>query len=153
MARRYTAEQARKAILNDDDLGEMESADSLDESFSNTSSSCSEIDSDPKNDYRGRVINVVTPPERGRPHTRTLNAQHIRGGVHVRGRRSRGIRTRGGNNNMSQVKDLLLILQTMIYHLEIEVQIQKKTLLIVTIGKIIHPLFKTFLLMKGWFED
>ena len=75
MAQRYTAEQACKTILNDDDLGEMESADS----------SCSEIDSDPENDYCGKVINVVTPPERGRPHTRTLNAQHIRGGVHVRG--------------------------------------------------------------------
>ena len=90
MARRYTAEQACKAILNDDDLGEMESADSLDESFSNTSSSsCSEIDSDPENDYCGRVLNVVTPPERGRPRTRTLNAQRIKGGVRVRGGRSR----------------------------------------------------------------
>ena len=80
MARRYTAEQACKAILNDDDLGEMESSDSLDESFSNTSSSsCSEIDSDPANDYYGSVINVVTPTERGRPRTRTLNAQRIRG--------------------------------------------------------------------------
>ena len=75
MARRYTAGQACKAILNDDDLGEMESADSLDESFRNTSSSssCSDIDSDPDNDYCGRVINVVTLPERGRPRTRTLN--------------------------------------------------------------------------------
>ena len=152
MARRYTAEQACKAILNDDDLGEIESADSLDESFSNTSSSsCSEIDSDPENDYCVRVINVVTPPERGRSRTRTLNAQRIRGGVRVRGGRRRGMRTRGGNINMSLSKrlDLLLILQTMIYHLEIEVQIRKKTLLIVTIGKIIHPLFKTFLLMKS----
>ena len=106
MARRYTAGQACKAILNDDDLGEMESADSLDESFNNTSSSSSssssfsDIDSDPDNDYCGRVINAVTPPERGRPRTRTLNVQHIRGGVRVRGGRSRGIRTRGGNNNM-----------------------------------------------------
>ena len=108
MARRYTAEQACKAILNDDDLGEMESADSLDESFSNTSSSssCSEIDSDPANDYYGRVINAVTPPERGRPRTRTLNAQRIRGGVRVRGGRSRGIATRGGNNNMPPSKRL-----------------------------------------------
>ena len=87
------AEQVCKAILNDDDLGEMESADSLDESFSNTSSSCSEIDSDPDNDYCGRVINVVTSPERGRPRTRTFNTQRIRGGVRVRGGRSRGIRT------------------------------------------------------------
>ena len=106
MARRYTAEQACKTILNDDDLGETESADSLDESFSNTSSSCSEIDSDPENDYCGRVINVVTPPERGRSRTRTLNAQRIRGGVHVRGGRSRGIRTRGDNNNMPPSKRL-----------------------------------------------
>ena len=95
MARRYTAEKACKVILNDDDLGEIESADSLDESFSNTSSSssCSEIDSDPENDYCGRIINVVTPPERGRPCTRTLNAQRIRGGVRVRGGRRRGMRT------------------------------------------------------------
>ena len=100
MARWYTVEQACKAILSDDDLGEMESADSLDESFNNTSSSCSEIDSDPENDYCGIVINVVKPPERGRPRPRTLNAQHIRGRVRVRGGRSRGIRTRGGNNNM-----------------------------------------------------
>ena len=100
MARWYTVEQACKAILSDDDLGEMESADSLDESFNNTSSSCSEIDSDPENDYCGIVINVVKPPERGRPRPRTLNAQRIRGRVRVRGGRSRGIRTRGGNNNM-----------------------------------------------------
>ena len=100
MARWYTVEQACKTILSDDDLGEMESADSLDESFNNTSSSCSEIDSDPENDYCGIVINVVKPPERGRPRPRTLNAQHIRGRVRVRGGRSRGIRTRGGNNNM-----------------------------------------------------
>ena len=108
MAQRCTAEQACKAVLNDDDLGEIESADSLDESFSNTSSSssCSEIDSDPENDYCGRVINVVTLPERGRPRTRTLNAQRIRGGVCVRGGRSRGIRTRGGNNNMPPSKRL-----------------------------------------------
>ena len=106
MARQYTAEQACKAILNDDGIGEMESADSLDESFSNTSSSCSETDSDPENDYCGRVINVVTPPERGRPHTRTLNAQHIRRGVRVRGGRSTGIRTQGGNNNMPPSKRL-----------------------------------------------
>ena len=107
MAQRYTAEQACKTILNDDDLGKMESPDSLDESFSNTSSSsCSEIDSDPVNDYCGRVINVVTPPERGRPCTRTLNVQRIKGGVHVRGGRSRGIRTRGGNNNMPPSKRL-----------------------------------------------
>ena len=33
MARRYTAEQACKAILNDDDPGGIESADSLDESL------------------------------------------------------------------------------------------------------------------------
>ena len=67
---------------------------------------CSEIDSDPENDYCGRVINVVTPPEREGTHTRTLNAQCIRGGVRVREGRSRGIRTRGGNNNMPPSKRL-----------------------------------------------
>ena len=150
MARRYTAEQACKAILNDDDLGEMESSDSLDESFSNTSSSsCSEIDSDPANDYYGSVINVVTPTERGRPRTRTLNAQRIRGECVLE---EEEVEVSGLDEviiTCHQVKDLLLILQTMTYHLEIEVQTRKKTLLIVTIGKIMLPLFKTFLLMKG----
>ena len=67
MARPYTAEEVCAAILNDD-LDEMNSADSLDESFSESSSSTSELDSNPEEDYTGRTINVQVPlPTRGRP--------------------------------------------------------------------------------------
>ena len=60
MAWRYTAEEECAAILNDD-LDEMNSADSLDESFSESSSSTSELDSNPEEDYAGRTINVQVP--------------------------------------------------------------------------------------------
>ena len=48
MACRYTAEEACEPVMNDDDFGEMESADCLDDSCSNTSSSMPEIGSNPE---------------------------------------------------------------------------------------------------------
>lgn len=82
--------------MNDDEFGEMKSADSLDESFSDSSISCSEVDSNPVNDYCVRTINVETPlPTRGRPRTRgggSMSRARTRAG-----RRGRGIRTRGSN--------------------------------------------------------
>lgn len=104
MARRYTAEEAAEAIMNEDDFGEMESADSLDESFSESSTSCSEVDSNPDNDYCGRTITVDFPSTRGRARTRSGFNSRIR----TRGGRTRirGIRTRGGSNNMPPNKRL-----------------------------------------------
>ena len=40
--------------MNDDNFGELESVDSLDESFIDSKSPCSEVDSSPDNDYCGR---------------------------------------------------------------------------------------------------
>ena len=54
MAKRYTAEEACEALMNDDNFGELESVDSLDESFIDSTSPCSEVDSNPDNDYCGR---------------------------------------------------------------------------------------------------
>ena len=77
MAPRYTAEEACAAILNDD-LDEMNSADSLDESFSESSSSTSELDSNPEEDYAGRTINVQVPlPTRGRPCASAEQGQEV----------------------------------------------------------------------------
>ena len=73
MVRRYTAEESCEVIMNDDDLGEMELADSLDDSFSDTSSSMSEIDSNPEDQFSGRNITVKPPSQRGRPRTRDKN--------------------------------------------------------------------------------
>jgi len=107
MARRYSAEEACKFILDYDSFEEMESADSLDESFSESStpiSSCSEVDSDPDNDYCGRTVNVETPPPptRGRVRTRggcVSRASTRNGRSRTRGR-GRGVRIRGGANNL-----------------------------------------------------
>ena len=104
MARRDTAEDACAAILNDD-LDEMNSADSLDKSFSESSSSTSELDSNPEEDYAGQTINVQVPlPTRGRPST--SRGARARGGTRARvrtrsgrARRGRGVRTRGASNN------------------------------------------------------
>ena len=107
MARRYTAEEAYEALMNDDDFGELESADSLDESFTDSTSSCSEVDSNPDNDYFGRTIAVEIPtpsPARGRPRTRGGFNSRVR----TRGGRSRGrgIRTRGASHNLPPNKRL-----------------------------------------------
>ena len=53
--------------MNDDNFGELESADSLDESFTDSTRSCSEVDSNPDNDYWTIVIESPTPsPARGK---------------------------------------------------------------------------------------
>ena len=42
--------------MNDENFGEMESADSLDDSFSDSITSYSEVDSDPESDFVGRNV-------------------------------------------------------------------------------------------------
>ena len=107
MARRYTAEEYCEAIMNDDNFGELESADSLDESFTDSTSSCSKVNSNPDNDYCVRNIAVETPtpsPSRGRPRTRDgFNSR-----VQTRGGKSRGkgTRTRGASHNLPPNKRL-----------------------------------------------
>ena len=75
MARQYTAEETCEAIMNDDNFEKMESADSLDDSCSDTSSSMSEIDSNSEDVFSRRNISVKTPSQRGRPRTRDMNQQ------------------------------------------------------------------------------
>ena len=94
---RYIVEEASEFLMNDENFGEMESADSLDDSFSDSITSYSEVDSDPENDFVGRNVSVTAQQERGRPHTRGLQ---IRGRVRRRGGsfRGRSVRTRGGHS-------------------------------------------------------
>ena len=83
----------------------MNSADSLDENFSESSSLTSELDSNPEEDYAGRTIKVQVPlPTRGRPSA--SGGARARGGTRTRvgtrggrARRGRGVRTRGASNN------------------------------------------------------
>ena len=56
----YTAEEACELFMNDENFGEMDSGDSLDDSFSDSTTSCSEVDSDPENDFIGRTVSVIT---------------------------------------------------------------------------------------------
>lgn len=69
-------------------LASFESADSLNESFTDSISSCSEVVSNSDNDYCGRTIAVETPnlsPARRRPRTKGGFNSRLR----TRGRRSR----------------------------------------------------------------
>ena len=93
---RYTAEEACELLMNDENLGEMDSADSLDDGFSHSTTSCLEVDLDPENDFIGRTVSVTTQQQRGCPRTRGLQ---IQGRVRVRGGLFRGrcFRTRGGH--------------------------------------------------------
>ena len=93
---RYTAEEACELLMNDENLGEMDSADSLDDSFSHSTTSCLEVDLDPENDFIGRTVSVTTQQQRGCPRTRGLQ---IRGRVRVRGGSFRGrcLRSCGGH--------------------------------------------------------
>ena len=94
---RYTAEETSEFLMNDENFGEMESADSLDDSFSDSVTPYSEVDSDPENDFVGRNVSVTAQQERCRPRTRGLQ---IRGRVRRRGGsfRGRGVRTCGGHS-------------------------------------------------------
>ena len=76
----YTAEEACELLMNDESFGEIDSADSLDDSFSDSTTSCSEVDSDPENDFLGRTVSVTIQQQRGWPPTR---GSQIRGRVHV----------------------------------------------------------------------
>ena len=61
--------------MNDENFGEMDSADSLDDSFSDSTTSCSEVDWDPENDFIGSTVSVTTQQHRGCPHTKGLQIQ------------------------------------------------------------------------------
>ena len=56
---RYTAEEACELLMNDENFREMDSADSLDDSFSDSTTSCSEMDSDPENDFIEKTVSVT----------------------------------------------------------------------------------------------
>ena len=58
MARRYTTEEDCEIMLNDDDFEEMESADFLDDSFSDSSSSNSETDPEHEIDFTGKTVKI-----------------------------------------------------------------------------------------------
>ena len=111
MAKNYTAEQVADMIMNDD-IGEMDSADSLDEESSSFGSNDepsfqSEVDSSSNTDseFHGRRVLIEKRSVRNRP----LKRAKTRGGIsnHVRTIRARGgisnhsrtIRTRGGISN------------------------------------------------------
>ena len=92
MAKRYNAEEAAHLIMQQDDMGETDSADSLDEDWSSDdaeSTSESEIasDEDEESTYCGRKILQLPLQMRRR----------VRGGGSNVRRRGRGIRTRGGS--------------------------------------------------------
>ena len=61
----YTAEEACDLLVNDDNFGQMDSANSLDNRFSDFTTSCSEMDSDPENDFIRRTVSVTTKQQRG----------------------------------------------------------------------------------------
>ena len=77
---RYTAEEACELLMNDKNFGETDTADSLHGSFSDFTTSCSEVDSDPENHFVGRTVSVTTQQQRGCSRTRGLL---IRGRVRV----------------------------------------------------------------------
>ena len=93
---RYSAEEACELLMNDENFGGMDLVDSLNDNFSDSTTSCSEVGSDPKNDFIGRTVSVTTQQQRGRPRTRGLQ---IRARVSVRGGSFIGgcIRTQGGH--------------------------------------------------------
>ena len=80
MARCHTSEETCVAFMNDEDFEEIESTDSLDDSFSDTSS-MSEIDSNLENDFSERNITVKTPSQRGKTsykgHEPTIEAAYF----------------------------------------------------------------------------
>ena len=91
----YTAEEACDLLVNDDNFGQMDSANSLDNRFSDFTTSCSEMDSDPENDYwKNCFCDYQTT--KGHPRTRGLK---IWGRVCVPGGSFRGrcLRTHGGH--------------------------------------------------------
>ena len=107
MAQRYTAEEVCEAIMNDDDFGELESADSLDESFTDFTSSCSDVDSNPDNNYCGQTIAIETrtpSPAWGRPQKRAGFNSRVR--TREGRSRGRGTPTRGASSNLSPNKKL-----------------------------------------------
>ena len=112
MAKSYPAEEVPNMIM-DDDIGEMESADSLDEesnssSFNNEPSSQSEVDSSSNTDseFHGRRILIEKCSVRNcsSKHAKTTGAisnhgrsMRTRGGISNHGRRT--VRARGGIQN------------------------------------------------------
>ena len=117
MAKSYTAEQVADMILNDD-IGEMDSADSLDEESSSSGSNDepsfqSEVDSSSNTDseFHGRRVLIEKRSVRNRPlkraktrggisnHGRTIR---IRGGISNRGKRT--VRTEGRVQNCPELR-------------------------------------------------
>ena len=89
--------------MNDDDFCKLESCNSLDESFTDSISSCSEVDSNSDKNYCGWTIAIETPtpsPARQRPRARKR--------VETRGGRSGGggTRTHGASHNLPPNKRL-----------------------------------------------
>ena len=130
MAKNYTAEQVADMIMNDD-IGEMDSADSLDEESSSSSSnnepsSQPEVDSSSNTDseFHGRRVLIEKRSVRNRPlkpaktragisnHGRTIRTRggisnhsrtvRIRGGISNRGKRT--VRTKGGVQNCPELR-------------------------------------------------
>ena len=120
MAKRFSAEEAAYLIVNDEfDIGEMDSADSLDEGWSSDEepTSQSEIESDDHvasysghqvlihsqrgTNVRGRVFRKRGSLVRGIQTTRGFRA----GDRTIRGRLERGVRTRGGKRKRNDLYD------------------------------------------------
>ena len=74
----------------------------MDDSYSDTSS-MSEVDSNPEDDFSGRKITVKTPSQWGRPRTKDMNQQWR---VRLRGGMNRRVRTWGFDHNAPPTKRL-----------------------------------------------
>ena len=104
MAKNYTAAQVADVIMNDD-IGEMDSVDSLDEESSSSSSndepsSQSEVDSNSNTDseFHGRRVLIKKRSVRNRPS----KGAKTRGGISNQGRT---IRTRGGIQTIVELSE------------------------------------------------
>ena len=111
MAKNYTAEQVADMIMNDD-IGEMDSADSLDEESSSSSSndelsSQSEVDSSSiiLTEFHGRRVLIKKPSVRNLPS----KCAKTREGISNHGRT---IRTRGGISKQSRISEQEQAFQT-----------------------------------------
>ena len=99
MAKNYTAEQVADMIMNDD-IGEMDSADSLDEE-SSSSSSNNEPSSQPEVDSSSNTDHGRTIRTRGGISNRSRTVR-IRGGISNRGKRT--VRTEGRVQNCPELR-------------------------------------------------
>ena len=132
VAWQYTAEEACEAIMNDDSFGKLESANSLDESFTDSKSSCSEVDSISDKNYCGWTIATETPtpsPARQRPRARKRVETMEPMELHI---------------IYLQTNDFLLqYLMMKLIHQKIQVQALKLMSLSLIFGRTIHQLWRT----------